>query len=504
MKIQDAPILARSDMLPDQLFEHMNPKGPTHAPVKVETQVKHAAPVRSFRMQPLVNPLLQKPSRVSPKKSSEVRGSAQAWKPPPAFVPGIPFQAVTTNPTTTQEKLSTPQLGREVGNSTAGSIHIADIDPAIWRAKSSSTQAAPMEPYPESHSNPPAPKHSRSGVRNRPAATPDVSVPMRGIPSMPMMGPDDQNFQIEPRVSANPNWTSGYYPPLFQQQGVVRNSPEQYLHPANLIGSSPNTSRNRSASNAAPVLLTSTRGVYIRGLPANITRSQLCANIRGGAIERFTLLTVDDKLDAAVFFITTEAAKAYKQFTNGVGGIWWNPKDHHNSFPSFTAFIGPECCGYDRLSDSVRKAVDNENATRCVVAFGIPEILSIEGIIQRLQRAIHPHKVEIESFTDTTAVVGPGGPEHKRMTIIRFTSITMALRARRYFKETSMFQGMTVHFAPDECAGPLSELSVKWNKELHTSNLMRPSRRNLHGEFAVGMNELASRMDGAGGRKKRA
>ncbi|KAI5838274.1 hypothetical protein DFP73DRAFT_565365 [Morchella snyderi] len=360
-----------------------------------------------------------------------------------------------------------------------------------------------MEPYLESHFNPSAPKHSRSSVSNRPAVTSDVPVPMRGTSSMSIMEPHDQNFQIEPRVSANPNWTSGHYPPLSQQQRVVITSPEQYLHPANPMGSSPNASRNRSTSNAAPVLLTATRGVYIRGLPANITRSQLCANIRGGAIERFALLAVDDKLDAAVFFITTEAAKAYKQFTNGVGGIWWSPKDHHNSFPSFTAFIGPECCGYDRLSDSVRKAVDNENATRCVVAFGIPEILGIESIIQRLQRAIHPHKVEIESFTDTTAVIGPGGPEHKRMTIIRFTSITMALRARRYFDETSMFQGMTVHFAPDECAGSLNELSVKWNKELHTSNLMRPSRRNLHGEFAVGMNELVGRMEGAGGRKKR-
>lgn len=217
-----------------------------------------------------------------------------------------------------------------------------------------------------------------------------------------------------------------------------------------------------------PKLLNNTRGVFIRNVPHTVTIAQVCSNIRGGAIERITMEKADAQTNVTVYFVLPDSARVYKHFTNRVGGIYWAGEQYVDTFPSFTAFVGPGNGGHDRIKEDIRKAITFEGASRCLLLDDVPKAIDEDRILHDIKTSFNVTKFAYESLERVLKKNSKGQP----MTsfIFRFTSIRDALSAKKAITMNKVYKGVHVTFILDDCARPLYELSDKWKRELEQAH----------------------------------
>lgn len=58
-------------------------------------------------------------------------------------------------------------------------------------------------------------------------------------------------------------------------------------------------------------------------IPPSATLASICANIRGGALERIDFHNAQNRTCVGFFFISAEEAMRYIKYTRSFGGVYW-------------------------------------------------------------------------------------------------------------------------------------------------------------------------------------
>jgi hypothetical protein len=209
--------------------------------------------------------------------------------------------------------------------------------------------------------------------------------------------------------------------------------------------------------------LTRSRGVFIRCVPRNITLFEIFSNIRGGVVERVTVQPgAGERNDVNVFFVSSEAASTYRGFVQKNGGIFWIGEQNKNALPSFAGLVAPQFGGHLRMKESMEKAVV-DGATRCLEIAALPYGIDKQKLLKDIKSQHIVREVEYESLE--FSIDNLSYRQHPARATIRFASIGMALGVKQFLTRLPEYHGASITFTSDPCAGPLSELILKWKME---------------------------------------
>lgn len=500
-------------MTPDELFEHLNPQArrpvalAAVAPkVKTRPEAKATLPLpRRLRGNSQPQGAAPRTSGTDVKSKKKVPIMPRGWKPPPEFVPGMPFhgaapvqpQGQKNYPDLTANSGSFPPRAPIEGLGNHLALHQVTENQSGLRIEPSSgfffgpdpiqgqtAVAVHYTPFPlhtgRTYPTGPRASHGRSQSYN------SVNPSRMGVDAN-----SAQNMQQRGQVGMRGN-SGGYYPNSqlpasrhksanFQSRHRTSNSGS---YDGNLVNHSTYKSNDKTSSNNSN-LLNATRGVFIRNIPKGANLSQICSNVRGGAIDFIYFQRNEGKVDAGIMFTQAESARTYKHWTNKAGGIWWDPSHYSESYPSFTAFIGPEGGGHERVKDHVKDAMSNDGATRCLLLVGLPDPITPGQLLHDIYGKSPLTLVDVESL-QVIIHNDDGQGKGKNTAILKLASIAKALDLRRIFSEDRIYKGVKVYFSVDECAGPIKELVEKrerMDQSQAASGNRAPTRHRRHHSY---------------------
>jgi hypothetical protein len=195
--------------------------------------------------------------------------------------------------------------------------------------------------------------------------------------------------------------------------------------------------------------LKNSRGVLLDPIPCQSTLSTICANIRGGALERVEIRNLQNRTCVCIFFIAAEDAIRFIMFSRAYGGVYWGGTGIFSDVQPIQRHQG----GHQIVKQNVAKGIMS-GATRCILVISVPEIFTAEMI---------EHLVKTQSGNATVEAreiefMGCGA----RCMIVTMGAIETAMGAKRLLESDKRFRGCSFDFVRDPCEGKLEELAVKW------------------------------------------
>jgi hypothetical protein len=190
-------------------------------------------------------------------------------------------------------------------------------------------------------------------------------------------------------------------------------------------------------------------------IPPTVTLASICANIRGGAVERINFRVGSPV--AHVYFISAEEATNYVQLCRAQGGVYWAGA---NRAVSTVDEIPASKGGYRPVRAAIARRIREEGATRCLRVWNLPNTVGVGLLMDQLRDQSRGAAEQVEGLQ---FVPEPGGSTFSAF--LRMASIAAAIAAREKLQRFRYYVGCTYQFIPDPTEGSLDDLACRWSRE---------------------------------------
>jgi len=190
-------------------------------------------------------------------------------------------------------------------------------------------------------------------------------------------------------------------------------------------------------------------------IPPTATLASICANIRGGAVERISFRVGTPV--AHVYFISVEEAANYIQFCRAQGGVYWAGA---NRAVSTVDEIPASKGGHRPVPAAIVRRIREEGATRCLRVWNLPNTIGVGLLMDQLRNQSRGAAEQIEGLQLV--------PEQGRTTfsaLLRMASIGTAIATRERLQRFRYYAGCTYQSIPDPTEGSLEDLACRWSRE---------------------------------------
>ncbi|KAF8536364.1 hypothetical protein BDD12DRAFT_890400 [Trichophaea hybrida] len=206
-------------------------------------------------------------------------------------------------------------------------------------------------------------------------------------------------------------------------------------------------------------ILPNSRGAFIKPIPAWATLEMICANIRGGALERVDFHNSEGRTCVGIYFICAREAMHFIKYCKAQSGIYWAGCGivSQASVEAIPRIKG----GHEPIKINVSKGI-REGATRVLRIDNLPNNINLE----KLQKQIKSQSKHVAAEIETIQIIPQSAALHPKYTgFVRMSTIGTALGAHLKLKSLRYYKECRFVFMPDPCEASLEELKEKWNNE---------------------------------------